>query len=1312
MTKKSSPRNKEWEKDRRDRLNKTFDSLARKLPQYDPSSPFSKIEILQRTISFIEELQKKQKDLLLSECDKVLLKEREEFEQNINVLRSRNSQLAELLRQAGITIPNFKAQKFAGNLSDKQIESLLEENNANGLNVKPEKQKKYSNKLSSEQISKVVKENEDKGRKSAKKFSKTKTSPEKVDKKPARSKVSKAKEKNAEEKPPVAVSLATTALSSALVSFTEGQKAAKTTTISAISSKNVTITHTSLTRPIMATGLFLPVPVVQAPAQPLLIVNTGRVPAPIAKVNPKIGKRKGKGRWLQIQPHPVPARIPFGKIPIPALKSNFIKKKKRIMRKRICVKDDKTPAKKRKVGVKRKSEEKIEKISKKSKSETTMEKDNGKIDSRKTPEDKIEEEQKSRDKIEKTVTEIITEPQDISAPLSHSDLSNDIFASLQVPSGGSNTGCLSPTAAFLMTFPVVSSAGGGKNPETVMSEDSPGNSGNVTNQAVETGKEDQEAENSSVLLDNLSSLFGTRDDYTGLYSTENLEKTPQKHSEKISTDSAVVPNPIRIRTDMGAIPQKTMDTQIPTSFTETFSSFDYSLSNNCGSKINSSVFPSYTAIPLLPEMAPVVSTTNATKCEFTFSLTKTSSTAPCSSYKADTLYNPFSFASTSSSNSVINSSCPPVPPMDTNLGLPLPLNISSSIYSNVQDDVSNKTQGSFTFSLTNTTSAPSYYSKSSTNLNISFPGNDSYNTYNPFSFNDPVGIKQTSDTSTNFSFCLTSSTGKTAPIYTSTSSYNTLNPFSIDATLQTSNYRQQNFESAKNYQFYPSQGQKQPSQKPQSNKYQQKDASRTQNVQQHQKSPAKKTQNQQSKYHNVNWMTNSDYQGKSNDFHIPPPLDFTHTPNHAASTFTYPPPPPPTLGTIDLKSKSDIFFAHPPEESFSWSPNKLSNVLEPPAIHNYMPQTALPTLHGDLALSTTTPSAVISHEPQKEKNPVQNSLEGYQEQQQQQQQPGNFLSVSQLLVEQNKKGKKTKQIKNVDDTARKSMKQEKKQFHCMNPPGNYSDQTLNYSDTVRGNQYSNIYSAESLIGYNSKKDKASGQQNYHQASLDLPSSGGNLFPGIELNNDINYNSNILFNPPTSSTFVPPPQNCMSMFPENDFYDYSGKAGGPSKSGQQQNAYYFNKSHQNGLPPMDYTAHKGDAKATNSPSFLGNKFNNVQSTSVVKTKKTPSAKIPDFYPPPPPPPSIHPNIGNYDSSVPSSNYFSVPLGVNSPHLPPAEEPFHLHLNYSNTLKTLAPSNSSLYLPEGSNVSNPSNSLTNFHLSSICPEINDKVRQQNW
>lgn len=58
---------REWEKDRRDRLNKSFVALSKLLPCYDPSVPLSRINILEKSASYIEELQVKVKDLLSPE---------------------------------------------------------------------------------------------------------------------------------------------------------------------------------------------------------------------------------------------------------------------------------------------------------------------------------------------------------------------------------------------------------------------------------------------------------------------------------------------------------------------------------------------------------------------------------------------------------------------------------------------------------------------------------------------------------------------------------------------------------------------------------------------------------------------------------------------------------------------------------------------------------------------------------------------------------------------------------------------------------------------------------------------------------------------------------------------------------------------------------------------------------------------------------------------------------------------------------------------------------------------------------------------
>lgn len=64
--------NRAWEKERRDRLNVTFDKLAKLLPEYQPKINFSKIEILQKSIIYIEDLRTKLKELLSTENSSIL----------------------------------------------------------------------------------------------------------------------------------------------------------------------------------------------------------------------------------------------------------------------------------------------------------------------------------------------------------------------------------------------------------------------------------------------------------------------------------------------------------------------------------------------------------------------------------------------------------------------------------------------------------------------------------------------------------------------------------------------------------------------------------------------------------------------------------------------------------------------------------------------------------------------------------------------------------------------------------------------------------------------------------------------------------------------------------------------------------------------------------------------------------------------------------------------------------------------------------------------------------------------------------------
>lgn len=114
MTAAKSNRNqqcKKWEKERRDRLNESFNSLAKLLPCYEPSSNISKIDILIKSAEYISKLKAKTCD----NSDKVKNDEIKELNVRIVYLTTRNEQLANLLKDANISIPS----ECGGQISDK-----------------------------------------------------------------------------------------------------------------------------------------------------------------------------------------------------------------------------------------------------------------------------------------------------------------------------------------------------------------------------------------------------------------------------------------------------------------------------------------------------------------------------------------------------------------------------------------------------------------------------------------------------------------------------------------------------------------------------------------------------------------------------------------------------------------------------------------------------------------------------------------------------------------------------------------------------------------------------------------------------------------------------------------------------------------------------------------------------------------------------------------------------------------------------------------------------------------------------------------
>ncbi|XP_031620562.1 putative uncharacterized protein DDB_G0282133 [Contarinia nasturtii] len=115
MTKKKNEQrhiqNRAWEKDRRDRLNNTFEKLAKLLPEYRPKVTFSKIEILHKTIVYIEDLRRKLRDVLSTQ-NASILKTQEELEGSIKILVEQNNDLVELLEKSNIKVPHFIVPKF------------------------------------------------------------------------------------------------------------------------------------------------------------------------------------------------------------------------------------------------------------------------------------------------------------------------------------------------------------------------------------------------------------------------------------------------------------------------------------------------------------------------------------------------------------------------------------------------------------------------------------------------------------------------------------------------------------------------------------------------------------------------------------------------------------------------------------------------------------------------------------------------------------------------------------------------------------------------------------------------------------------------------------------------------------------------------------------------------------------------------------------------------------------------------------------------------------------------------------------------
>ncbi|KAG5890128.1 hypothetical protein JTB14_027795 [Gonioctena quinquepunctata] len=96
-----------WEKERRNRLNEGFASLAKVLPTYDPSVNLSKIAILTKATCAIEQLQNELNKIISPNASDKSTKDDivKKLQKRIKKLLVRNEQLNNLLRDAEISVP-------------------------------------------------------------------------------------------------------------------------------------------------------------------------------------------------------------------------------------------------------------------------------------------------------------------------------------------------------------------------------------------------------------------------------------------------------------------------------------------------------------------------------------------------------------------------------------------------------------------------------------------------------------------------------------------------------------------------------------------------------------------------------------------------------------------------------------------------------------------------------------------------------------------------------------------------------------------------------------------------------------------------------------------------------------------------------------------------------------------------------------------------------------------------------------------------------------------------------------------------------
>lgn len=590
----------------------------------------------------------------------------------------------------------------------------------------------------------------------------------------------------------------------------------------------------------------------------------------------------------------------------------------------------------------------------------------------------------------------------------------------------------------------------------------------------------------------------------------------------------------------------------------------------------------------------------------------------------------------------------------------------------------------------------------------------SYQDFNPFAFENisampaPITPYSACRETSQFSFSLTSTTNKVTSKYPSQSS------FSIDQNFLTET-RMKPVTPVKSETH---------SEKKTSYKHCSKEVAAHPSNEIKIKDPVQKVEKSNPKQH-VNWMTSTtDLQKTDYPNPIIPPIDYTQP---APLSNQYIPQPTPQI--TNSQKNADIYFGHQiGEENFQWSPNKM---IDTPSFNS----TTLPNLHGDLALNnSTTPKPHVSTEVRSKcSKPIQvpHMSHMHLPQQNVPTNPSNsYFSVSQLVDHPKTVG----QSKSYDDSAMQpktsskansngqSRFKQKDSKKVVKPPSNVSNFTPNifvesfaYNEPHKPNN-SNSYSAEALISaHPSKKESKSlatyGSQPDYCNQLDS-------FNNMDYLNESNYNYyNNSYFPQISDTNE---YFCGGSYSDQQFHSKTSRSSAPTTKHLTSigDTPYGSHSTQNNFYSLPHPSGKLCQQSTQykNPSQLSTSYN--QSRSYPNSNKKQFKQ--DLFP-------------SYDPNS-SANYFPPSLNINTPiiphppliptpNIPPNEDfTYTSHLNYPSGLSKTSIYPTAQQMNENNQGSNSmlhgnvggsgGNLVTNFNLSTICPEINDKTRQQNW